>query len=124
MPPTIGTRVWHLRRSGRKYIELQQLCLQYVPLDVCDSPLENPKALTVEQEKQAESLLLLRIGLFERAYLMYRRTSHLARQNRWAGWERDLLELWFTRENFRAAWKTYSRYYDAEFIKEYSKYAE
>ena len=50
-----------------KYIELQQLCLQYPRLDIFDSPFVNPNTLTEEDEKQEEAILLIRISIFERA---------------------------------------------------------
>ena len=47
-----------------KYIELQQLCLQYPKLDIFDTPFKNPNVLTEEDEKQEEAILLIRISIF------------------------------------------------------------
>ena len=80
-----------------KYIELQQLCLQYPKLDIFDSPFVNPNILTEEDEKQEEAILLIRISIFERAFLMYQREAAKAKDNQWDGWEVDILE-WLDRK--------------------------
>lgn len=42
-----------------KYIEIQQLCLQYPELDAFDSPYDTPRHLTEEQKKQEEAILMI-----------------------------------------------------------------
>lgn len=99
-----------------KYIELQQLCLNHVELDVFDTPYDTPRELSEQQKKQEDAILYIRIAIFERAYLMYKRSrSKGIRKNQWAGWEIEIRE-WLERENFRALWALNRQYFDQEFI--------
>jgi hypothetical protein len=75
-----------------KYIELQTLCLEHCELDVFDTPFEQTPNLTEGQKKQEEALLLIRIAIFERAYLMYKRISKSTKQSQWQGWENEISE--------------------------------
>lgn len=101
-----------------KYIELQQLCLQYPKLDIFDSPFVNPNTLTEEDEKQEEAILLIRISIFERAFLMYQREAAQAKDNQWEGWEVDILE-WLERKNFSDIWNIHKQYYDKTFVEHF-----
>lgn len=83
-----------------KYIELQQLCLQYPKLDIFDTPFKSPNVLTEENEKQEEAILLIRISIFERAFLIYQREAAQAKKDKWDGWKLEILE-WLERQNFR-----------------------
>ena len=100
-----------------KYIELQQLCLEHPSLDVFDTPFENQKErkLTEEETRQEEAILLIRISIFERAFLMYKRSTRNNLENQWEGWLQELLE-WFDRKNFKKVWEIHSPYFDKEFV--------
>ncbi len=98
-----------------KYIEIQRLCLEYPYLDIFDTPLERQKDLTEEEQKQEEAILLIRISIFERAFLMYRRTSSTKRKAQWEGWETDMKE-WLKRKNYKDVWNKNSKYYDKNFV--------
>jgi len=98
-----------------KYIEIQQLCLEHPELDIFDTPFETPKDLSEEQKKQEEAVLLIRISIFERAFLMYQRTTSQAKKSQWKGWELEIIE-WFSRENFKAAWVEHGPYFDKSFF--------
>lgn len=97
-----------------KYIELQQLCLQYPKLDIFDTEFVNPNKLTEEEQKQEEAIMLIRISIFERAFLMYQRESAKAKQDQWEGWEIDIIE-WLDRKNFKDIWEVHKQYYDKSF---------
>lgn len=105
-----------------KYIEIQQLCLEYPELDVFDSPYASPKDLSEEEEKQEEAILLIRISIFERAYLMYNRTTSRAKYGQWEGWELEIKE-WFERDNYRIVWSEHGKYFDKSFFDYFNKYA-
>jgi len=102
-----------------KYIEIQQLCLEHPELDVFDTPYENPKDLTEEQKKQEEAILLIRISIFERAFLMYQRTTSKSKKSQWDGWELEINE-WFTRDNFKATWGEHGSYFDKAFFEHFN----
>ncbi|PCJ32914.1 MAG: hypothetical protein COA90_01380 [Gammaproteobacteria bacterium] len=102
-----------------KYIEIQQLCLEHPSLDVFDSPFVNPPALTEEQKKQEEAILLIRISIFERAFLMYQRTRSQAKKDQWEGWEIEINE-WLARDNFKAVWAEHSPYFDKSFVQSFN----
>ena len=97
-----------------KYIEIQQLCLDYPELDIFDTPYESPQELTEPQKKQEEAILLIRISLFERAYLMYQRAPTKAKNDQWLGWDVEIKE-WLDRDNFRKVWDEHGEYYDQDF---------
>jgi len=97
-----------------KYIEIQQLCLDHPELDVFDTPYENPPELTETQRMQEEAILLIRISIFERAYLMYKRASKGLTQDQWEGWDEEMKE-WLERPNFRCVWNEHNRYFDSGF---------
>lgn len=99
-----------------KYIELQQLCIEYPELDIFDTPYKTPRKLTEEQEKQEEAIILIRISIFERAFLMYQRTPSKAKSDQWQGWEDEIKE-WLERKNFREVWNIHAPYYDKRFFK-------
>ena len=105
-----------------KYIEIQQLCLEYPELDVFDSPYETPKKLSEEEKKQEEAILLIRISIFERAYLMYNRTSSKAKRGQWEGWELEIKE-WFQRANFISVWSDHGKYFDKSFYEYFNAVA-
>jgi hypothetical protein len=98
-----------------KYIELQTLCLDHPNLDIFDTPFEQPPKLTPQQQKQEEAILLIRVAIFERAYLMYNRTSKGVKQSQWTGWEEEIIE-WLERPNFAKVWAEHKRYYDSSFV--------
>ncbi|NOY22760.1 MAG: hypothetical protein GXO70_04505 [Acidobacteria bacterium] len=99
-----------------KYIELQQLCLEYSDLDIFDTPFVKQRSLSEEQEKQEEAILLIRISIFERAFLMYQRASSKGKKDQWEGWDTEMKE-WLDRKNFRTAWDNHGQYYDKAFVR-------
>ncbi|WP_286232826.1 hypothetical protein [Thalassotalea sediminis] len=103
-----------------KYIEIQQLCIEHPSLDVFDSPYNNPVTLTEEQKKQEEAILLIRIAIFERAYLMYNRVTLGAKTTQWQGWELEIIE-WFHRPNFQKVWQNHGKYFDSFFYQHFEK---
>lgn len=103
-----------------KYIEIQQLCLEHPELDVFDSPYESPKSLNEEQKKQEEAILLIRISVFERAFLMYQRASTDQQKGQWLGWEEEIKE-WFERDNFKATWTEHGSYFDQSFYEYFNQ---
>lgn len=103
-----------------KYIEIQQLCLDHPELDVFDSAFENPGVLSEQQQKQEEAILLIRISIFERAFLMYQRAPSKSKQDQWEGWSEEIKE-WLERENFRAVWLEHSPYFDKDFAEHFNK---
>lgn len=98
-----------------KYIELQQLCLQYSKLDIFDTPFENPNKLSEEEQKQEEAILLIRVSIFERAFLMYQREANQAKKDQWDGWKIEIIE-WLERKNFNEIWSIHKQYYDKQFV--------
>lgn len=98
-----------------KYIELQQLCLDYPNLDIFDTPFNKIPDLTEGELKQEEAILLIRISIFERAYLMYQREIAKAKQNQWEGWDIEIQE-WLERQNFKKIWDIHKQYYDQRFV--------
>ena len=104
-----------------KYIEIQQLCLEYPELDIFDTPYESPVELTEPQKKQEEAILLIRISLFERAYLMYRRAPENVKNDQWLGWDVEIKE-WLDRDNFKKVWHEHGEYYDQEFYEYLNTY--
>lgn len=96
-----------------KYIELQQLCLEHPNLDVFDTPFAEQKQLSEEQIKQENTILLIRLSIFERAFLIYQRSSK-GKKDQWHGWDTDMKE-WLERENFRSIWDNHNQYYDKTF---------
>ncbi|WP_286269243.1 hypothetical protein [Thalassotalea hakodatensis] len=103
-----------------KYIEIQQLCIEHPELDVFDSPYESPRELTETQKKQEEAILLIRIAIFERAYLMYNRVTFGSQTDQWQGWELEIKE-WFLRNNFRQVWAVHGKYFDTSFFRHFEK---
>ena len=102
-----------------KYIDLQQLCLEYSELDIFDTPYETPRNLSEEQQKQEESILLIRISIFERAFLMYRRSPSKSKLDQWKGWDEEIKE-WLERDNFKKIWQEHSPYFDSAFAENYN----
>ena len=103
-----------------KYIEIQQLCIEHPDLDVFDTPYPHSKALSEEQKKQEEAILLIRISIFERAFLMYQRTTKGSKKDQWEGWELEIVE-WLSRENFKQVWKEHGAYFDKVFFEYFNK---
>lgn len=103
----------------QKYIEIQQLCLEHSELDVFDSPYANPKKLSEEEKKQEEAILLIRISIFERAFLMYQRTTSKSKKGQWKGWELEINE-WLERDNFRSTWSEHGPYFDKSFFEHFN----
>lgn len=104
-----------------KYIELQQLCIEYPELDIFDTPYKTPRKLTEAQEKQEEAIMLIRISIFERSFLMYQRTPTKAKSDQWQGWEDEINE-WLERKNFRAVWDIHAPYYDKTFFSYFNRH--
>lgn len=102
----------------QKYIEIQTLCLEYSQLDVFDSAYSTPRELTEEQQKQEEAILLIRIAIFERAFLMYQRTTSKSKKDQWKGWELEINE-WLERDNFKAVWSEHGPYFDKSFFEHF-----
>lgn len=98
-----------------KYIELQQLCLEHPRLDIFDTAFSSPNELNEGEQKQQEAILLIRISIFERAYLMYQRSTRKGKANQWLGWEVEINE-WLARKNFLDVWHDQKEYYDQEFV--------
>jgi len=98
-----------------KYIEIQQLCLNHPELDVFDSPFVTPAELSEQQRKQEEAILLIRISIFERAFLMYHRATTQSKIDQWEGWSCEIKE-WLERKNFKAVWDEHSPYFDKTFV--------
>ena len=88
--------------------------------DIFDSPFVNPNTLTEEDAKQEEAILLIRISIFERAFLMYQREAAKAKENQWYGWEVDVLE-WLERKNFSDIWNEHKQYYDKTFVQHFDQ---
>lgn len=103
-----------------KYIEIQQLCLEHPELDIFDTPFVKPKELSETQKKQEEAILLIRLSVFERAFLMYQRATSQAKQGQWEGWEQEIIE-WFSRDNFRTAWIEHGPYFDKAFFEYFNQ---
>lgn len=102
-----------------KYIELQQLCLDYPNLDIFDTAFPAKEELSTEEQKQEEAILLIRISIFERAYLMYKRTPEKFKESQWLGWELEIKE-WLERVNFKKVWDDHKHYYDKDFANYFS----
>lgn len=106
-----------------KYIEIQQLCLGYPELDIFDSPFANAKDLSEEEKKQEEAILLIRISIFERAFLMYQQNTSKGRKGQWDGWKREIIE-WFSRSNFTAVWEEHAHYFDKDFFEYFNRFVK
>jgi hypothetical protein len=102
-----------------KYIEIQQLCLEHPELDIFDTPYDTPRQLSEEQKKQEEAILLIRMSVFERAFLMYQRTTSQSKKDQWAGWEVEIDE-WFARNNFKSTWAEHGPYFDKSFYQHFN----
>lgn len=101
-------------KLDERYIEMQKLCLKYPKFDVFDTPKKNPKKLNKDQEKQEEALLLIRIAIFEMAFLELNSMSDEERESQMGGWYREIFE-WIERDNFKKVWIEHSEYYDSTF---------
>ena len=99
----------------QKYIEVQQLCLDHAELDVFDTAYENPPELSETQKKQEEAIFLIRISLFERAFLMYQRAPSKIIKDQWKGWDMEIKE-WLERDNFKTVWEDHGEYFDQAFV--------
>jgi len=118
-------REQHLQREEReygtydalddKYIELQTLLLDYPHLDVFDKPRQNPETLTNAELRQQDSILLIRMSIYERAYLMYQHCGLATRRDQWNGWEMEIKE-WLQRESFLSVWEENKAYFDKDFV--------
>ena len=76
---------------------------------------ENPPELSETQKKQEEAIFLIRISLFERAYLMYQRAPSKIIKEQWSGWNVEIKE-WLERENFKSVWSDHGEYFDQAFV--------
>ncbi|NOZ63328.1 MAG: hypothetical protein GXO74_16865 [Calditrichaeota bacterium] len=103
-----------------KYIELQELCLNYPDLDIFDTPLKKQKTLTEKERKQEEAILLIRISIFERAFLMYQRVTSKVKKDQWEGWDIEIRE-WLDRKNFKDIWSIHKKYFDKKFVEHYDR---
>lgn len=104
-----------------KYIELQQLCIEHPELDIFDTPYTAPRELTEQQQKQEEAIILIRISIFERAFLMYQITPAKAKSDQWEGWDGEIRE-WLERKNFRKVWDVHAPYYDKTFFQYFEQH--
>ena len=97
-----------------KFIEFQNLCLQFPHLDIFDIPdstFSGPNSVKKKQELIAFTILF---AIFERAYLMYRDQSTEIKEKQWVGWNKYIGEF-FERENFQSAWLISGETFDADY---------
>ncbi|MEM2089827.1 MAG: hypothetical protein QXL88_01915, partial [Candidatus Pacearchaeota archaeon] len=66
-----------------KFIEFQNLCLQYPYLDVFDLPDKNPVKLNERQKKEELIAFSILFSIFERAFLMYYNQPSEIRKRQW-----------------------------------------
>jgi len=104
-----------------KYIEIQQLCIDHPELDVFDTPYDTPPKLDEGQKKQEEAILLIRISIFERAYLMYNGSTSKIKKDQWNGWQ-DEIKDWLERDNYLTVWKEHSPYFDHDFTAHFNQF--
>lgn len=99
-----------------KYLEYQQLCLQYPYLNIFDIPDKKPATLNEEQKKEELILFTMLFSIFERAYLLY--TDHYShiKKKQWIGWD-TYIKSYCERDNFLSAWKISGSTFDTEFEK-------
>lgn len=99
-----------------KYLEYQQLCLQYPYLNIFDIPDKKPAQLNEEQKKEELILFTMLFSIFERAYLLY--TDHYShiKKKQWLGWD-IYIKSYCKRDNFLQAWKISGSTFDTEFEK-------
>jgi len=74
-----------------------------------------------EQKKQQEAIFLIRISIFERAFLMYQRTTSQSKKDPWEGWVLGITE-WLSRANFSTVWKEHGTYFDKSFFEYFNHY--
>ncbi len=103
-----------------KFIDLQKLCLNYSDLDVFETPFEKSPILNEKQKKQEEVLLLVRLALYERAFLMYRNADSQGKKEQWKGWELNV-KTWLRRRNFREMWDSHASTFDDSFFNHFNK---
>ena len=98
-----------------KYLEFQQLCLEYPHLDIFDIPDSTPKRELNETEKKEELILFTMLfSIFERAYLLYTDQYSSIRKKQWTGWH-TYIKSFCKRQNFLDAWKKSGATFDTEF---------
>jgi len=73
----------------------------------------------LKEQKQEEAIQLIRISIFERAFLMYQRAPSKSKQDQWEGWPEEIKE-WLERKNFKAIWAEHSLYFDKTFVEYFS----
>ena len=97
------------------YLEYLKLCLDNIDLDVFDIPDEHPVALSAEQKKRELIVFCMLIGIFERAFLMYKDQSTYIKKKQWSGWNNYMID-WSSRKNFRKDWAILRGQFDIEFV--------
>lgn len=101
------------------YHDFLKLCIEYPKLDIFDFPDEQIAPLTPQEKKQELIALTMLIGLFERAYIVFKAAPSSIKERQWAGWE-DYIKRYCYRENFQHAWEVNKKQYDILF-QEYMK---
>jgi len=97
-----------------KYLEFQNLCLQFPYLDVFDIPDKKPIDLSDEQKKEELILFTMLISIFERSYLLYNDQRSSIKEKQWLGWD-TYIKSFCKRSNFLSAWKISGQTFDKEF---------
>ncbi len=97
-----------------KFIEFQLLCLEKSYLDIFDVPDKNPIILNESQKKEEMIAFSILLAMFERAYLMYKRTNFKGGKGQWLGWN-EVMDCYAKRDNFRIAWETNGFGWDKDF---------
>src|SRR5262249_27221806 len=96
------------------WVEYMRICLDHPGLDVFDVPIEKPRKLQPNEERQELIILTMLFDLFERTYLFYRDVSKDLEINQWAAWEKYITS-YIERPNVRAAWEKSGDSFDARF---------
>ncbi len=99
-----------------KYIEYQELCLQYPYLNIFDIPDKKPAELDDKQKKEELILFTMLFSIFERAYLLYSDQYSNIKLKQWSGWD-AYIKSFCQRTNFLEAWNTSGSTFDTEFEK-------
>lgn len=86
------------------YMDWQKLCLEYIDLDIADTPdPSSAPPLSPARKKQEQIAFSLLLAIFERVYLAFLDAPEELKKLQWGGWERYMDE-YCARPNFRAAW--------------------
>ena len=97
-----------------KYLEFQNLCLQYPYLDIFDIPDPKPIELTNAQRKEELILFTILFSIFERAFLLYSDQRSTIKEKQWTGWE-FYIKAYCGRPNFLSAWRVSGYTFDKDF---------